>query len=179
MPFVTLEGPDRQEHALLITNSEFGTYSRRISSGCRDAIWDHGEQRLVDAEFCRELTPRSPGHRDRVIGLAHRPTERDTPAKRFANVQSSMHCYHVRKIEESRSRGAIHRHREFVAVNRVDTVLAKEIYQPAHTIWIDRSPHSEHLGREPDAPEVVAEPSDPVRRANRNDRVPSAPQLLG
>jgi hypothetical protein len=83
------------------------------------------------------------------------------------------------KIQQSRRRGAVHSHRELVAVDRVDVMVSKELDQASHATWIDWSAQPEYLGRETDAPEVIAKPSDSVRRAYGNDRVTSAPQLLG
>jgi hypothetical protein len=61
----------------------------------------------------------------------------------------------------------------------IDTVFAKEVYQSAYTARINRPSQAEHFWSEADAPEMVAEPPDSVRRTNRKDRVASTPQLLG
>jgi hypothetical protein len=179
MALVTLEVPDSQEHAVVFIDIEFGAHSRGIAIGQRNAIRNDGEQRLVDPKLRRELSLCGSRHHHRVIGLAHCPTERDPPAQCLPHPESPVHGDHVPAIQQSRGGSTIHRHRELVAMDCVNVVLAKEVHQSAHATGIDRPLQSENLRREANAPEVVAEPTDSARWADGNDHVPSAPQFLG
>jgi hypothetical protein len=73
----------------------------------------------------------------------------------------------------------INRHREFVAVDEIDTVPRKQIQQTFHSAWVYGAVQPKYLGSELIAPEQIAKPAHPVLRTNGHNGVTSAPKLVG
>src|SRR5687767_3473537 len=113
-----------------------------------------------------------------MIGVPHRPAERDPPPESLPDSETAVHRDYVRKVHQASSGCSVHSHRELMAVYDINSMLAEQVHQPAHAARIDGAFQPIERRHEAGPSKVVTEPAVAVLRTNGKHSVTSATQLL-
>ena len=159
MSLACLEIAHSKKHAVLFPHVKLSSHFSRVSVRHGNAVGNNRQPRFVQAEVMCELPPGRVGHHNGVIRAANRPSQSNSAPQRFADSLRAVHGNNVRQSEDPRSRGAVDRHREFVAVDCVDSVFPEETHQTAYAARVNRPPEPEYLGGEAGPTKMFSEPA--------------------
>jgi len=166
----------RQHEHLDIAYSQRRARTDAIPGPIRDAVDDRLDPARQRTELAAEMGRGIGRHADDVRAAPERHTQRDAAPALGGDVLAAMHRDHVRQPQPAGGRRAIDRHRELVAVDHFDATSAEDVDHLAQTPPIEGPPDGVRLGFEPMFAHTGAEPSDPVGRPHRDDRVAAVAQ---
>jgi hypothetical protein len=150
----------------------------RAPAAQRDSVGHDVQLRAADAEDALQCVRGGHGDADQRGAAARGPAQRGAAAPYLGVIQPAVHRDHVARARALRSRGAVDRHRELVAVHDVRPELAQDGGERAHRREIQRASQLEGDRLESRRDESCAQPTGSVRESDGEHGVAARAQLL-
>ena len=154
--FHGIQVADGHDEQLVLAHVQLATQRGALAARHLDSVRHHANGLVVDAEGAAQVGCRGARDGGRGSAVCHRPPQRGAAAPRLGVIAPAVHRDDVSRPGAPRGDGAVHRHRELMAVHHLGAMALHKRRERRHAGPIERS--AEHVGtrREPARGEFAA-----------------------